>query len=326
MKSTAFTRIVGVVAAVAMSLSITGCGSSDLTEDGLRRIKVSYSEQVADQLPLWIAQDADYFAHEGLEVELVSLESDQGYPALLAGQIQLASIGGSQILAGAAAGAEVKTVAALTPVFPYELWSKYPAEQLAGKKFGITSASGSVYIATVAALEQLGLAESDVDIVPLGSTTNVNNALAAGSIDAAVSHPPASRAFEKAGMHSVLNLVEQKIANINVGIAVTDAYADENPDVVEGFLAAIKKGIEREKADEAYCLKLLEKHLGETDKVALEETWDFYAGEVLPDVPMPAVDQLEPARSALQGSVDGLEDIDLANVIDTSFVEKVWAQ
>ena len=59
-------------------------------------------------------------------------------------------------------------------------------------------------------------------------------------------------------MHSVLNLAEQKIANINVGIAVTDEYAEENADVVEGFLAAIKKGIEREKADEAYSLELLE--------------------------------------------------------------------
>jgi NitT/TauT family transport system substrate-binding protein len=324
MKPRGFAKIAGATAAAAtLALSLAACGGGSSASASGTSITVSYSEEVADELPLWIAEDSGYFKKQGLDVKLISLSSDQGFPALLAGQTQLGSMGGSQILSGAAAGADVKVLAALTPVYPYELWTKSGSD-LKGKKIGITSKSGSVYIATLAALKQLGLKPSDVNLVPLGSTTNVNNALLAGTIDAAVSHPPASSQFAAAGFHSILNLAQQKSPNINVGISGKSSWIDSHKDTVDKFMAALKQAFAKEKSDEQYCVGLLRKHLGVSDQKALQDTWQYYANEVLPANPAPTEDELKSAQSALAGSVQGIDKLNLSKLIDTSFVDKAW--
>ena len=327
MKLSAPGKAAGIVAASVLALAtLAGCGSSSSAADS-GKITVSYSEEVADELPLWIASSAGYFKQEGLDVKLVSLPSDQGFPALLSGQAQIASIGGSQIVSGVAAGAAVKVLATLTPVFPYEMFTKLPnGAALKGKKIGITSKSGSLYVATLAALKQLGLKPSDVNLVPLGSVTNVNSALLAGTIDAAVSHPPTTTQLEAAGFHSILNLAKQKLPNINVGISATDSFVSQHSDVVTKFMTALKKGIDREKSDEKYSAQVLKEHLGVSDQKALEATWKYYALQVLPKVPTPTAAQLKAAQDSLEGSVPGVGKVDLNKMIDTSYVDKVFNQ
>lgn len=326
MKLRAPTKVAALVTAALVAATLTGCGSSSSGGSGSgSTITVSYSEQVADELPLWIADSAGYFKNQGLKVKLVSLPSDQGFPALVSGQAQIASIGGTEIMSGVAAGANVKVLATLTPVFPYELYTKLSSPgDLKGKKIGITSKSGSLYVATLAGLKQLGISPNDVNLVPLGSVTNVNNALLAGTIDAAMTHPPATSQLDSAGFHSILNLAQQKVPNINVGIAVTDDYMTKHSDVVTKFMKALKQGIDRDKSDEKYATGVLKTHLGVDDQKALEETWKYYAQEVLPSDPTPTTDQLKAAQDALKGSVPGIEKLDLNKVIDTKYVDQVF--
>jgi NitT/TauT family transport system substrate-binding protein len=322
------TRAVGLAAStVLLASSLAACGGSGGgAGDDPNTLTVSYSQVVGDELPIWIADDAGLFKKQGLNVKLVSLSSDQGFPALISGQTQMASIGGSEMVSGAASGAKVKYLATLTPVFPYKLYTKLSsAGALKGKKIGITSASGSLYIATLAALKQLGLSAKDVNLVPLGSVTNVNNALIAGSIDAALSHPPATSKFEAEGFHSLLDLAKQKIPTSNVGIAATSSYVSAHPKQVQKFMNALAEGIQREKSDKAYAIQELSKHLGTTDKAALEETYEYYANEVLPDVPVPTVEQLATSQQALSGTVKGVDGLDLSSLVDGDFVAKAKA-
>jgi NitT/TauT family transport system substrate-binding protein len=313
-------RVIGAaLAAGLLTLSLAACTSAGKQTGN--SLTVSYSETVADELPLWIASDAGLFKKQGLKVTLTNLDSSNGLPALVSGQTQLASIGASEAVSGAAAGAKVRYLATLTPVFPYKLYTKAAnANALKGKRFGITSSSGSLYIATLAALKQLGMSPSDVQLVTLGSVTNVNNALISGSIDAALSHPPASAKIEKAGFHSLLDLATQHIATSNVGIAAMQPYVSGHKSQVKKFMAALQQAIAREKSDEAYSLTELSTHLKITDKQALQETWQYYAKEVLPDVPTPTVAQLKTSQQALAAKVPGVTKLDLATLVDPSFL------
>jgi NitT/TauT family transport system substrate-binding protein len=280
---------------------------------------VSYSQVVADELPLWIGVDAGLFKKQGLDVKLTSLSGSDGFPALISGQTQMASIGASEMVSGAASGAHVTYLATLTPVFPYQFFTKArTAAELKGKRIGITTASGSVYVATLAALKQLGLSEKDVKLVSLGSVTNVNNALIAGSIDAALSHPPASTSIEAAGYHSLLDLARQKIPTSNVGIAATSAYVSSHKTQVAKFMTALGQAIAREKSDEAYSVAELRKHLGVTDPKALKDTWTYFAQEVLPSRPTPTVAQLQTSKDALAKS-PGVSDLDLSKIVDDEY-------
>jgi NitT/TauT family transport system substrate-binding protein len=306
----------------ATATTLAACGGSsggDTAADNT--ITLSYSQVVADELPLWIADEAGLFKAQGLDVKLVSLSSSDGFPALVSGQTQLASIGASEMVSGAAAGGEVSYLATLTPVFPYELFAKVDdPQQLKGKRIGITSTSGSLYIATLAALKQVGLAPTDVQLTPLGSVTNVNNALVAGTIDAALSHPPATTQIEAAGFHSLLDLATQNIPTSNVGIAATNDYIDSHGDQIRRFMTAMQQAIKREKTDEAYSSQVLAAHLKIDDPQSLHETWQYYAGEVLPDVPTPTVEQLQTSVAELAPSVPGVQGLDLNKIVNPSFL------
>jgi NitT/TauT family transport system substrate-binding protein len=317
-----------IAAAAAASITLVGlaaCGDGGSDDKG-GTLKVSFSEVVADELPLWIAQDSGLFTKHNIKVDLTNLSSSDGFPALISGQTQLASIGASEMVSGAASGADVSYIATLTPVFPYQLYSKVPGNQLRGKKIGITSTSGSLYIATLQALQQLGLTKSDVQLITLGSVTNVNNALVSGSIDAALSHPPGSAKIESAGYKPMLDLATQKIPTSNVGIAVLKAYAKSHHAEVQNFIAALLEAIAREKSDKAYSIAELKTHLQVSDEKALDETYQFYAQEVLPAVPTPTVQQLATSQTVLGAANPKVKQLDLSTIVDTSFVSSAGTQ
>jgi NitT/TauT family transport system substrate-binding protein len=320
MKSGTPRRLRCAVLAGLTAAAVAACGSGG-TPASDNALTVSYSEVVADELPLWIAEDAGLFKAHGLDVKLVNLSSSDGFPALVSGQTQLASIGASEMVSGAASGGAVSYLATLTPVFPYELFAKVSDPgQLRGKRIGVTSTSGSLYVATLEALKQIGLKPTDVALTPLGSVTNVNNALVAGTIDAALSHPPATTKIEAAGYHSVLDLARQNIPTSNVGIAATNDYIAGHGDQIRRFLAAIQDAIKREKSDEAYSSRVLSAHLQVTDPKALHETWQYYAREVLPDVPTPTVQQLQTSVTELGPSVPSVQRLDVAKLVNASFL------
>ncbi|WP_084215898.1 ABC transporter substrate-binding protein [Pseudonocardia spinosispora] len=322
MKSGMAHRVGGALLAAVAASALAACGSS-ATGGGTadNTITLSYSQVVADELPLWIAEDAGLFKAQGLDVKLVSLSSSDGFPALVSGQTQMASIGASEMVSGAAAGGEVSYLATLTPVFPYSLYAKVAdPKELKGRRIGVTSTSGSLYIATLEALKQVGLAPTDVQLTPLGSVTNVNNALVAGTIDAALSHPPATTQIEAAGFHPLVDLAKQNIPTSNVGIAATNDYVSGHGDQIRRFMVALQQGIKREKSDEAYSSRVLGAHLQITDPQALHETWQYYAGEVLPDVPTPTVEQLRTSVTELGPSVPGVRDLDVSRLVNASFL------
>jgi NitT/TauT family transport system substrate-binding protein len=310
------------VLAGATALAMTACGDNAGTKASgdANSITLSYSQVVADELPFWIADEAGLFKAQGLDVKLTNLSSSDGFPALISGQTQLASIGAPEMVSGAASGGQVSYLATLTPVFTYELFSKVnDAQELKGQRVGITSTSGSLYIATVEALKQLGLQPSDVALTPLGSVTNVNNALVAGTIDAAMSHPPTTTQLEAAGYHSMLDLASQNIPTSNVGVAATDTYVQSHGDQIRRFMTAVQQAIKREKTDEPYATSVLSKHLNVTDPKALHETWEYYT-KVLPDVPTPTVEQLQTSVTELAPTNPAVKNLDLQTLVDASFV------
>ena len=58
------------------------------------------------------------------------------------------------------------------------------------------------------------------------------------------------------------------------------------------------------------------------DKAALDATYQFYAEQVLPSVPLPAVDQFSASQQALAKGTPSVAKIDLNSLVDPEFVQK----
>src|SRR3981081_640136 len=86
-----------------------------------KKIGIAYSNLIADSLSLWVARESGIFARNGLDVDLQYIASSNAFAALLAGQVQASSGGGSEVISGTANGADVVVVANLMPIYPYFL-------------------------------------------------------------------------------------------------------------------------------------------------------------------------------------------------------------
>jgi hypothetical protein len=92
--------------------------------------------------------------------------------------------------------------------------------------------------------------------------------------------------------------------------------------VAQKVCAALVAAIKREKTDKAFAEKEIAKFLNVHDQAALDDTYQFYAQEVLPSVPLPAVDQFSASQKALAKSTPAVAKIDLNSVVDPEFVQK----
>lgn len=317
--------LVGVAAAVTPCLLPAAAAAAA----GPSAIVISYSQKVPDYLALWIASDAGYFKKRGLDVTTRYLPAQEGIPALITGQVQMAGIGGSDAVSAEAQGTKLKLVLTLSPVYTFQFWARpqyASASALKGQRVAVTSTTGSLYAGTLLALKQLGLKTSDVAITPLGGATNVNSALMAGSVAAAASHPPATYKFKQAGFIDLVDLPKKHIPSVSDGIWISQSYIQAHRDLVQKVIDAIVEGSHREKSDRNFAEAEIAKYLGVKEKAQLDFTYDFYVNEVLSAGEMPQVAQINSNIEAMAMSNPKVKNIDAAQMIDQSFVKQAEKQ
>lgn len=313
-----------LIAALLAAGGTHGAAAADPT-----KLEISYSQKTVDFLPVAIAADAGYFNHHGLDVNVRYLPAQEGIPAVISGQEQIVGIGGADGASADAAGAQIKLLATLTPIYFFQLWAqpKYAsAAALKGQRVGITSSTGSLYAATLLTLQKLGLKPTDVVLTPLGGVVNVNSSLLAGSVAAALSHPPATYKFQRAGLVDLVDMTKDHIPSVNAGVWATQSYIDAHRDVVQGVVDAVVEALKREKSDRAFAEAEMGKFLGVKDKGELDFTYDFYVNQVLAPEPLPKAAQLRSNIDALASSNPKVRGLDPAKMIDQSFVKAAKTQ
>lgn len=238
----------GSLAAAAIALAstvLTACGSGDeTTSDGLTKITVSYSEKVADYLPLWAAVEQGYFKKQGLDVELVNLASDKGFPALISGQVDIAAIGGTQIVSGKAAGADVKILGAATPVLPFQLYADVASgADLKGKKVGYTNPRSTSQALATMVLQTAGLKTEDVELVKTGGFGEGVAALDIDLVDCVPIPEPLWSKFEgKYRAIAKASDILPPLANV-VGVAL-ESQAASKGEFIKAVIRARRKAVE----------------------------------------------------------------------------------
>ena len=238
------------------------------------KLIVSYSNVLADYFPAYVAKEAGIFDQNFIDVDLQLIASTTGLPALLAGQTQIAHIGGSEALTTTAGGGEVVVIANTGPVWPYQLYAsadiKTPAD-LKGKKVAIAGVGGTFDIGIRTMLPKLGLIpDVDVAVFSTGSTANATAALLSGGVSATLSSPPDTLKLEAAGFHSVAKMADLNLPSAATTIIVTRSYLTANKAVVQRYVDSIVQAIAKARADKAGTIAALKKYLKSDDDKAMQ--------------------------------------------------------
>jgi NitT/TauT family transport system substrate-binding protein len=235
------------------------------------KIAVGYATISNSSLALWLAQDEKIFAKNGIEADLVFMP---GSPTLIAainsGALAVGFTGGTAILAAAAGGADFKVLAASHVRSNHDLVVKPEikrAEDLRGKRIGVTSIGGTGWMAAMLVFEQLGL-NPDKDkliISAFGEMRIISRALETGTIDGALVTGNFTSQFRRAG-YNILGELE-KVPMMGNAVVVKQNLLQSQREFLRNFLRAIGEAqvfvlspIKRQSV-----LKVLTKRLSITD-------------------------------------------------------------
>jgi NitT/TauT family transport system substrate-binding protein len=295
------------------------------TTPPLTRVATAYSTTSTSDLPLWVAKESGLFAQHGLDVDVQLIQNPGTTAALLAGQIDVAFEGVSDMLGPVNNGADLVILANLVPVPPY-VFEVAPSiksvQDLKGAKLGASQAGGSDYVALRAVLRQLGFDPStDVDIVFVGGITDRTAALLGGSAVGTLTAPPETLTLERQGFHPLVDLTTLHLTAVNAGVVVKRAYTQDHRAALQQFMTAILEAIALQKRDRALTEGVMEKYLKLSDREQLDTTYDFFVGKLMPDVPTVSTDQFGQAIDTIAEKDPSIRNLDLSRLVDTSFLQ-----
>jgi len=296
------------------------------------KIRISQSAVGARSTILWSAQELGLFAKHGIEAEVVYLRSSPiQMTALSTGEVQFAASGGSPVLGAAAAGQDIKIVASPSNRLSYDLVVRpeiKEAKDLRGKRFGITSIGGTVWMAAYLALEHLGLdANRDqIRINAIGNQTILAQAMESAQIDATLLDPFLSRQTKAKGLPVLIELQRAQIPFTNTAWAVSGSFLRERADAVEAVLKAMfeAQAFITAPANRNAVLQIMARHMKLNDAVLLQDGYqDLLVG--LERKPYAAADGLRNIQRIMSTINANASRAKVEEIIDNRIVRKLDA-
>jgi NitT/TauT family transport system substrate-binding protein len=298
---------------------------SSPTRPPLTHMTVAYSNISPTILPLWAAKETGLFEKHGLDVDLQYAASATTVAAVVSGQMQLATVGLSEVLGAIAGGADLVILTTQVPAYTY-VFEVAPgiqtAADLKGKSVGISRVGSSSDIGTRVVLQTVGLdADKDVNLVQTGSVSDRAAAMRSGAIQAGVAAPPDTLVMERMGWHPLFDLAALGLPAVTLGAVVQRSYRDANRAIVQAYIDALLEGIARVHRDRALSLELLRTNLKIESDEDLNVTYEYYTRrELMPSLPYPRVEQFGDTLAILGRNSEQLAKLDVAALLDTSFV------
>ncbi|HEX9454993.1 MAG TPA: ABC transporter substrate-binding protein [Candidatus Binatia bacterium] len=243
-------RLHRIIGAIVISLLVQTLWSISAAHAAApTKLVIGYAAMSARVVPLWLAEEQGIFSKYGIDSEQVFI---RGAPTLVAGlasgDIQIGSTGGTAMLAAIAAGHDLKMIAAFSSRNTYDLVTRSSikkAEDLRGKRFGVTSIGGTVWMGIMLWLEHFGLDEQrdKIQLQVIGDQSIQMQALENGTIDAAVLDGVFSRRLKQKGFNITGEYSELKQLYTSQAIVVQGKFLQQRPDLLENLLKAQTEAI-----------------------------------------------------------------------------------
>lgn len=198
-----------------------------------------FNEKVA---ALWIGVEQGLFRRHGVEVQVVHIRSGpQTVAALASGDIQVAYTIAGSALSAAVGGMDIALFAGIINRADGEFVvapSIRKAEDLMGKRVGVQSIGGGVWLLTMLALEHFRLepVRDKILLMVVGDHPVLTQALGTGRIDGAYLGYTFSTLLKEKGFRVLLDLAKAPIPYQGLGLAARRSYLRQNPQIVDAVL------------------------------------------------------------------------------------------
>jgi NitT/TauT family transport system substrate-binding protein len=266
----------------ALIFIAVGFSSLELFAQSRTKIVVGYASMSSVATTLWVSQEKGFFAKNGLDVQSVFIP---GSPTLIAslntGDVHFGYTGGTATLGAAVGGLDLKIIASFANNVQTDLVVRpdiKTANDLKGKRIGVTSIGGSGWMSAMLGLEQIGLnPERDhILIAAFGDQRVISQALETGTIQGAAIAGVFSRRLKRAGYNFLGDL--EKIPLVGTSIVVKTDYLANHGATVRSTVRALLEGhgYVLNPANKSSVIEIITRRLGITDPIAANDGYEDY--------------------------------------------------
>jgi NitT/TauT family transport system substrate-binding protein len=272
-----------------------GVYSAESSKDRpLEKLTIAYSSVSGNMAPLWITHERGFFRKNGLDVQIVFIESGSTAVQSLSNKdVAFAQMAGAGVLQSRLRGSDVVMIAGFLNTLDYQLMvdkSITRPEQLKGKTMAVSRFGSSSDFATRYALEKFGLVpEKDVPILEIGSQPARFAALESGKIQAAMIAVPLTVRAKALGFHALADLQMLGLEYQHTGLVTTQALIKSRPDIVRNVMKAYVEGIHYYKTNRPESIAILAKYLKTNDSELLNEVYTDLGLTLTPQKPYPTL-------------------------------------
>jgi len=250
-------------------------GSFALGQEKRPKLRISNAGFTITALPLLAANEWGLFTANGLDMEVILMQSSLVPAALTRGDIDYQAGVGPASVNATLSGFQTRAIWFSSDKISYWLMAKpqlKSLETLKGKKIAITGLGGTVHVAFLTALEKLGVNPKDFVLVSIGGQQIQQLiSLEAGYVDAALLSPPhiftaARKSFNKlldvgamvempgGGLTTLIKTIQSRPAEVKRVIHALQLAKDEvrksKPRTVELIMRLLK--MDKDAASETY--------------------------------------------------------------------------
>ena len=295
----------------------------------LIKVVAGYGSTDGAVAPLWFAKETKLFEKRGLDVVLVGMGTGSvSLRALIAKDLEIASLSGSGLVQAALQGADTVIISAAINGFVFKVFGApeitSPA-QLKGKKLGVSRYGATSDFAVRLALKKWGLnPERDVSILQIGTTQDTVRAMQTKMLDAGVLSGTASLIARKAGFRELGDLADLGLHYPMAPIGTTKSYIQKNEGLVREFMLAYIEAIHDFKRNKEAALTVLKKYTRNDDREVLEDSYSSYANKYLA-LPIPTLDGIRTILTELSTTVPAAKNADPEQFVSYKIAREIEA-
>jgi NitT/TauT family transport system substrate-binding protein len=277
--------------------------------------------------PVWVIQDRKLLQKMGVEPEIIAINaSPTVLQALLAGEIDAASISVTTLVSSRLQGADTVMIVGVVPTFVdhiVSLSSITKVEQLKGKTGAVNRLGSTSDLGLRLALRKLGIdPDKDVKIIPAGGNPERFAALSKGIVQFTIMPEPFLTEAEKLGFRNLYNISDLKIPFWWNGTLTREAVIKAKRPLLQKLVRAMVEAIHIIKTEKEYAKAIFKKNLGIADAAGLERAYQAYAN-AFPEVPYPNPDGVKTMLDDLAPRNPKAAKADAKNFVNLSFVREL---
>jgi ABC-type nitrate/sulfonate/bicarbonate transport system substrate-binding protein len=293
---------------------------------GAEQIRVGYGSLSTSYAPIWVAGEARLFQKNGINAEVLYLESALVRTALIAGDVAMGGMSGITMAAPRLQGADPILIASFANALQYRLVVRPEIRTIAdlkGKRVGVAGFGLAAHRGAQIMLAKLGLnPDTDVTMLQIGGDPTRMSALLSGTIDATVFNPPLHNRAVKAGMKILANIEEMNFPVQGSALVTTDRFVKKNYDLVQRAVRSIIESIHLIKTAPELTKRAIRKYMRYKDDRDTEEAYQIMR-DIVPRKPYPSIEGMRTVLDELSPKLPAAKTAQPRDFMDTRFIEEL---